>query len=121
MLVLLFQNFQKNIAMGVLKTVGNLPLDIIGSFSDVVSYVRLFAVGYATVVVASSFNAMAAPMFGSAVGSFVGALVLFLGHGLNIVLGAMAVVVHGIRLNMLEFSSHLGQQWSGRPYKPFKT
>jgi len=32
----------------------------------------------------------------------------------------MAVIVHGIRLNMLEFSGHLNMQWSGREYKPFK-
>ena len=43
-----------------------------------------------------------------------------LGHGLNIILGLMAVVVHGIRLNMLEFSSHLDMQWSGKEYKPFR-
>ena len=39
---------------------------------------------------------------------------------LNIALGLMAVVVHGIRLNMLEFSSHLGMQWSGIKYEPFR-
>ncbi|MFH1569084.1 MAG: V-type ATP synthase subunit I, partial [Gemmatimonadota bacterium] len=65
--------------------------------------------------------AMAAPMFDGVLSGFIGAVVLFLGHGLNIILGAMAVIVHGIRLNMLEFSGHLGMQWSGRPYKPFKT
>ena len=31
-----------------------------------------------------------------------------------------SVVVHGIRLNMLEFSGHLGMQWSGKTYQPFK-
>ena len=35
-------------------------------------------------------------------------------------MGALSVVVHGVRLNMLEFSGHLGMEWSGRPYKPFK-
>jgi V/A-type H+-transporting ATPase subunit I len=29
-------------------------------------------------------------------------------------------VVHGVRLNMLEFSGHLGMEWTGKPYKPFK-
>jgi V/A-type H+-transporting ATPase subunit I len=32
----------------------------------------------------------------------------------------MAVLVHGVRLNMLEFSGHVGVQWTGKPYKPFK-
>jgi V/A-type H+-transporting ATPase subunit I len=49
------------------------------------------------------------------------ALVLLVGHTINIVGAAMAVLVHGIRLNMLEFSSHLGMTWSGHPYQPFVT
>ncbi len=53
-------------------------------------------------------------------GHFFAVMILLIGHGLNIVLGLMAVVVHGIRLNMLEFSGHLGMQWSGKPYTPFK-
>jgi len=48
------------------------------------------------------------------------ALILFLGHALNILLALMAVIVHGIRLNMLEFSGHLDMEWSGIEYKPFR-
>ena len=111
-LVCLFANFQKNIIKGFLLSLGDLPLNIISSFSDIVSYIRLFAVGIATVTVASSFNDMA--------GGIVAPLVLVLGHGLNIILAMMSVLVHGVRLNMLEFSGHLGQEWSGKEYKPFK-
>lgn len=119
--VLLFSNAGKNWAKGILATLAELPLSVIGSFSDVVSYLRLFAVGYATVVLASTFNNMAV---GGGVHGVVGglsaAVILFLGHVLNIMLGMMAVVVHGIRLNMLEFSGHLGMQWSGVKYDPFR-
>jgi V/A-type H+-transporting ATPase subunit I len=45
---------------------------------------------------------------------------VFLGHTINIVLGPMSVLVHGIRLNVLEFSSHAGLTWSGRQYKPLE-
>jgi V/A-type H+-transporting ATPase subunit I len=48
------------------------------------------------------------------------AFALFFGHALNIVMGGMAIFVHGIRLNMLEFSGHLGMEWSGFPYRPFR-
>ena len=114
-------NFQKNVFKGIAKTLSSLPLDIISSFSDVVSYLRLFAVGYATVTVALSFNGMAGQLgFGSVVTSLISSLILFLGHSLNIILALMSVIVHGIRLNMLEFSGHLNMQWSGRPYAPFK-
>jgi V/A-type H+-transporting ATPase subunit I len=101
-------------------TLVELPLSVIGSFSDVVSYLRLFAVGYASVVLSSTFNDMAlAGGINSIIGGLGAALILFLGHTLNIILGMMAVVVHGIRLNMLEFSGHLGMQWSGKKYDPF--
>jgi len=119
-LVLFFANLQKNIIKGILITLTDLPLTIISSFSDVVSYLRLFAVGYASVIVASNFNNMALSLgFGSIISGISAALILILGHILNITLGVMAVIVHGIRLNMLEFSGHLNMQWSGKEYRPF--
>ena len=120
-LVLLFSHPQKKFFKGIVVSLADLPLRVINSFSDIISYLRLFAVGYATLAVASSFNHMASRIgFNNLLGGFIGALILFLGHGLNILLGLMAVIVHGIRLNMLEFSSHLGMQWSGIEYKPFR-
>ncbi len=118
-LVLLFSNPEKGLLKGMISTLMELPLKVIGSFSDIVSYLRLFAVGYATVVVAESFNNMALEGAHGVIGGLIAALILFFGHMLNIVLGCMAVIVHGIRLNMLEFSGHLGMQWSGKKYDPF--
>lgn len=120
-IVALFANFQKNIIKGVFISLGNMPLDIIGSFSDIVSYIRLFAVGFAAVIVAASFNNMAAELgFNSIFSGIISALILIFGHVLNILLGVMAVLVHGIRLNMLEFSGHVDVKWTGKEYKPFR-
>ncbi|MDZ7332216.1 MAG: hypothetical protein ONB13_03335 [candidate division KSB1 bacterium] len=120
-IILLFANFQKNFIKGILITLGNLPLSIISSFSDIVSYIRLFAVGLATVIVATSFNEMA---IGSGINSvlsgIIAAIILFLGHAINLILCGMSILVHGVRLNMLEFSGHVGVQWTGKPYRPFK-
>jgi len=119
-MALFFSATEKGIVKGALSTLGNLPLDMISGFSDVVSYLRLFAVGYASVVVAYSFNQMAVgDGISSVFSGLIAAFILFLGHGLNIILGAMSIIVHGIRLNMLEFSGHLGMEWSGIRYKPF--
>ncbi len=97
-----------------------LPLSLVSNFVDVVSYLRLFAVGSAGVAVAQSFNAMAAKAAeGGGSGFVVAALIALFGHTLNLLLAAMAVLVHGVRLNTLEFSAHLGLQWSGVPYRPF--
>jgi len=96
------------------------PLDVISSFVDVVSYIRLFAVGTATFAVASAFNAMAAD-FGpyGILSGLAAALILLLGHTLNILLAAMGVLVHGVRLNTLEFAGHAGIQWTGTLFAPF--
>jgi V/A-type H+-transporting ATPase subunit I len=96
-----------------------LPLTLVGNFMDVVSYVRLYAVGMASLALAQAFNDMAGGAGASLGAGLASALVLFLGHALNIVLSAMGVLVHGVRLNALEFSSHIGIQWSGLEYRPF--
>ena len=120
-LVILFSNPQRNIFKGWLTSLGDFPLKVISSFSDIVSYLRLFAVGYATVAVAMTFNHMAfACGFNSILRGLITAVILFFGHTLNIILGLMAVIVHGVRLNMLEFSGHLNMEWSGREYRPFR-
>jgi len=120
-LVAAFSHSHKNIIKGIAVSIAGLPLKLINSFADTLSYLRLFAVGYASVMVAASFNEMALAVgFHSVVRSFGSALILLFGHSLNIILGFMSVLVHGIRLNMLEFSSHLGMEWSGKQYQPFK-
>lgn len=99
-----------------------LPLTVINNFTDVVSYLRLFAVGTASFAVASSFNTMLlengwGPIWAAALK----ALVLFLGHALNVALACLGILVHGVRLNTLEFSSHMGLQWKGYRYEPFRS
>ena len=122
--IILFMNQEKgqNFLKGILAGLGgafNTFLDSISSFSNIISYIRLFAVGMATVAIGSSFNNIAAPMMhGFAFPAAI--LVLVIGHGLNIVMGMLSVIVHGIRLNVLEFSSQLGMEWSGYEYKPFE-
>jgi len=97
-----------------------LPLNLVSNFVDVISYIRLFAVGMAGFAVANSFNEMMNPLFNTVLGTIAGTLILFLAHSLNIVLSAMGVAVHAVRLNTLEFSNHIGLQWSGYSYNPFR-
>ena len=96
-----------------------LPLNLVSNFTDVVSYVRLYAVGTAGFAVANAFNTMIFSGEMSWVGLLLGAVFAFLAHTLNILLCVMGVLVHGIRLNTLEFSNHKGITWSGSAYRPF--
>ncbi len=93
-------------------------LNTISAFSNIMSYIRLFAVGMASVAIAQSFNSMAGGML-SGFAMVAGILVLVIGHSLNIVMGLLSVVVHGVRLNLLEFSGQLGMEWTGIAYEPF--
>ncbi len=97
-----------------------LPLSIVGNFGDIVSYIRLFAVGSASTAISMAFNeiAVGGGVRGFRAG-FAAALILFGAHAMNILLCALGVVVHGVRLNTLEFSGHVGLQWSGKKYRPF--
>lgn len=125
-LALLFENFESNnakglkqvsirILKGMQETIIQLPLGLISGFSDLISYVRLFAVGYTALVLANSFNNMASDF-----NYFWGAIILFFGHGLNLLLCGLGVLVHGVRLKMLEFSGHVGNEWTGVEYNPFR-
>jgi len=100
--------------------IGMLPLNLVSNLTDVISYIRLFAVGMAGYSVANAFSGMIAPLFGTIAGTAIAALILLLVHALNIALAAMGVAVHAVRLNTLEFSNSVGVEWSGRPYTPFR-
>jgi len=86
------------------------------------SYVRLMAVGLASYYIAMAFNTLAGILADSITWySVAPEVVLLFGHALNIGLAAIAIFAHGVRLNMLEFSSNAGVQWAGFAYAPFAT
>jgi V/A-type H+-transporting ATPase subunit I len=119
--VILFTNPQRNVLKGIGEGVAAIALGLVNNFTDVISYVRLFAVGLAGVAIADAFNMMAAGNSGAkGLGELIaGLLILIAGHTLNFILGPMSVLVHGVRLNVLEFCSHANVSWSGFEYKPF--
>jgi len=110
------KNFFKTLGLGL----GALLQNVVNTFTDIVSYIRLFAVSLATVAVADAFNEAAVGIgFGNALTGLLTALILVIGHIFNMALGAMSILVHGLRLNVLEFSSHLNLEWKGFAYRPF--
>ncbi|MBN1243273.1 MAG: ATPase [Spirochaetales bacterium] len=117
------KGFIKGLVGGVLASLANIVsvfLGVVNVFADIVSYIRLWAVGLAGVAISQTVNNMAGPMFGSAIMAAAGIALLLFGHGLNMIMAVLSVIVHGVRLNVLEFSSHLGMEWSGYKYEPFR-
>ena len=121
-LVFIFGSYEGNLVKSILESCKNfitVVLSITNVFSDIMSYIRLWAVGLAAASIAGMINSLAGPMFGRFAFFILGIVFFAFGHGFNMVLNVLAVLVHGVRLNMLEFSSHVGLSWSGLAYKPF--
>ena len=117
-----FANYEGSIGASVLESCKNIIsvlLGVVNVFSDIVSYIRLWAVGLAGAAISETVNTLAGPILGHAI-LFIAAIVLLVfGHGLNMILNVLSVIVHGVRLNTLEFCTHVGMSWSGVKYQPF--
>ncbi len=122
-LTFVFSNFEGNLFKSIVASMTNIVsmlLGVVNVFSDIVSYIRLWAVGLAGAAISATVNDLAGPFLGNLAFVIVAVLLLFVGHGLNMILNVLSVIVHGIRLNTLEFSSHLDMSWSGHKFKPFE-
>ncbi|MBQ8575928.1 MAG: ATPase [Clostridia bacterium] len=118
-----FSNYEGNIIKSVLASLKNIVsvlLGVVNVFSDIVSYIRLWAVGLAGAAISATVNELAGPLLGNFLFMILAIVLLVFGHGLNMILNVLSVIVHGIRLNTLEFSSHLDMSWSGHKFKPFE-
>ena len=118
-----FANFEGNIIKSLIASIKNIVsvlLGVVNVFSDIVSYIRLWAVGLAGAAISATVNELAGPLFGNFLFMVLAIVLLVFGHGLNMILNILSVIVHGIRLNTLEFSSHLDMSWSGHKFKPFE-
>lgn len=91
------------------------------AFGDVLSYLRLFALGLASGSLAMEFNRMATGIIDAfpGFGLFFALLVLILGHSINLVLGLASAVIHGMRLNVIEFFKW-GLKEEGSLFRPLK-
>ncbi len=103
-----------------ISTLLSCPLEIISSFSDILSYIRLFAVCLAGFCLAKVFDDISFGLMTSFMGCIFGSILLAFGHLMNIALGGLAILVHAVRLNTLEFSSHSQIRWGGIPFAPFR-
>lgn len=94
---------------------------IVNIFSDVLSYMRLFALGLAAASLAETVNALSGQLNHAVhgVGLLIAIAVLVIGHGINIGLGLVAGCVHGLRLNVIEFFNW-GLKDEGTPFRPFR-
>lgn len=93
-----------------------------GLLGDVLSYVRLFALGLSGGILASVFNSLAVGMSPDNViaGPIVMVLIFVIGHAINMFMNVLGAMVHPMRLTFVEFFKNSGYEGGGKEYKPFK-
>jgi len=91
------------------------PVEFIGLIGNVLSYLRIAAIGLASIYLAQVANDMA----GKVGNLVVGVIVAILIHALNLVMGAFSPTIHSLRLHYVEFFRKF-YQGGGRPYEPFR-
>jgi V/A-type H+-transporting ATPase subunit I len=95
---------------------------ITGFFGDLLSYIRLFALGVSGAILGLVINSMA-QQFGHLAGPIVGPvvwlLIMIIGHPVNIALGSLGGFVHPMRLTFVEFYKNSGFSGGGLEFKPF--
>ena len=107
-----------NIGLGLWDTY-NMATGLLG---DVLSYVRLFALGLSGGILANVFNSMAIGMKpdNPVAGFIVMVLIFVIGHALNIFMNILGAIVHPMRLTFVEFFKNAGYTGGGTEYKPFR-
>lgn len=112
------KNIFLNIGLGLWDTY-NMATGLLG---DVLSYVRLFALGLSGGILANVFNQMATGMSPDVpvVGFIVTVIIFLIGHGLNIFMNILGAIVHPMRLTFVEFFKNSGYTGGGVGYNPFR-
>ena len=114
-----FVSSQKHVLLRLVDGLGALT-KVSSLFGDVMSYLRLFALGLASASLALTFNQLAEQVHQAVpgLGVVLSFLVLLLGHGINLVLAIVSGFVHGLRLNFIEFFNW-GLSGEGYPFQAF--
>ena len=106
-----------NLGLGLWDTY-NMATGLLG---DVLSYVRLFALGLSGGILASVFNSLAAGMSpdNAIVKPIVYVLIFLIGHAINMFMNVLGAIVHPVRLTFVEFYNNAEFEGGGKKYNPF--
>ena len=108
-----------NIGAGLWDTYGMTT----GLLGDVLSYIRLYALGLAGGMLGAAFNQLGTQVLGENpnVGTMIGfVLIVTFGHVLNLLMACLGAFVHPLRLSFVEYFKNAGYEGSGKLYNPFK-
>jgi len=120
--ILFFNDPEVNVFSRVGKGVWDVYSTVTGIFGDLLSYIRLFALGLSSAILGFVINDIGMQILGASkiLGPVFFVIFLLLGHTLNILISSLGSFVHPMRLTFVEFYKSAGFKGGGEEYKPFK-
>ena len=131
-LMLLLNNIKRNPLINLGSGLWDAYNNITGLLSDVLSYIRLFAIGLSGGVLAQVFNSLAmglsgldsmpegTPWYGMVLPIVAASIILLIGHGINLFMSAISSFVHPMRLTFVEFYKNAGFEMGQRSFDPVR-
>ena len=132
LLMLVLNNVKRNPIINIGSGLWDAYNNVTGLLSDVLSYIRLFAIGLSGGVLAQVFNSLAKGLSGldgiapdaawtAYIGPVIGAaVILIIGHAINLFMSAISSFVHPMRLTFVEFYKNAGFEMSQRSFDPIR-
>ncbi len=120
-LILFFSDPGINVFARIGKGIWDIYSTVTGIFGDLLSYIRLFALGLSSAILGFVINDISFQILGSSkiLGPVFFVIFLLLGHTLNILISSLGSFVHPMRLTFVEFYKNAGFKGGGMKYKPF--
>ncbi len=121
LLILVFNHPRRNVFINFGAGLWDVYSMFTSLLGDILSYIRLFALGVSSAILGLVFNSMAMSMKPDNIifGPLVMIIILVLGHGITIFMASLGAFVHPIRLTFVEFYKNAGFTGGGKAYTPF--
>ncbi len=122
LMILFLNNPDKNALINLGGGLWDVYSIVTGVLGDLLSYIRLFALGVSSAILGYVFNDLAMQMSGNipVLSQIIFVVILLIGHGLNIFMASLGAFVHPMRLTFVEFYKNAGFTGGGKPYSPFR-
>ncbi len=118
--ILFLNNLKRNILVNFGVGLWNSYNMVTGVLGDLLSYIRLFALGISSAILGFVFNSLALSVSGSIIGIVFMVIILVIGHGINLFMSGLGSFVHPMRLTFVEFYKNAGFSGGGKRYNPFR-
>ncbi len=122
LMILFLNNLNRKIYVNFGLGLWNSYNMVTGILGDLLSYIRLFALGIASAILGFVFNSLALSMSGDipVLSIIIMVIILVLGHSINLFMSGLGAFVHPMRLTFVEFYKNAGFTGGGEKYKPFR-